>query len=424
MKRSTLFIAVGTVAALGFAAFASQAARQPLLTPVRAATAGIGADTSYAALAGDRAMLSLDLVQADASQINETSDTLEIALGNKSLMARQLSTTRNEDGTLVWHGTLGKDPGMLSRLGFGSGSEVTEDPNNSVMIVRNGDKLTGTLRINGERYALRPLRSGGHAIARMDDSKMPADHPAEYKFLPTINMPQPKADKASGDASRAALAATTIRVMVVTTQSAVNASGDITGLVNLAIAESNQGYVNSGVDITLQLAGRYTTTYVESGSFSTDLTRFRGTTDGYMDTYHATRNTVAADVMMLLINNSSSCGLASGIGSTASTAFAVAHYGCATGYYSFAHEIGHLQSARHDPANDPTNTPYAYGHGFQKASAGWRTIMAYACTTSCTRLNYWSNPGKTYGGAAMGTTATNDNHRVLNNTKATIAAFR
>lgn len=420
MKRSTLFIAIGTVAVLGFAASATQAARQPLLTPSRTANVGLGTDASYLALASDKATVSVDLVQADASQIDEASDTLQIAVGSTPLIAHKLSTTRNEDGTLLWQGTLGKDPGMLSRLGLGAGSEITDDPDNTVMIVRNGDKLTGTLRINGERYALRPLRSGGHAIARIDDSKMPADHPAEYNFLPTIDMPQNRA----GKPDVVAAAVTTIRVMVVATQSAANASGDIAGLVNLAIAESNAGYANSGVDITLQLAGRYTTTYVESGSFSTDLSRFRGTTDGYMDNYHATRNTVTADVMMLLINNASSCGLASSIGSTAATAFAVAHYSCATGYYSFAHEIGHLQSARHDPANDPTTTPYAYGHGFQKTSAGWRTIMAYNCSPSCTRLNYWSNPGKTYGGAAMGTTNTNDNHRVLNNTKATIAAFR
>ena len=96
----------------------------------------------------------------------------------------------------------------------------------------------------------------------------------------------------------------------------------------------------------------------------------------------------------------------------------------ATGYYSFGHEIGHLQSARHDPANDPTNSPYAYGHGYQYPSGGWRTIMAYACSSGCTRLNYWSNPNRTYNGVPMGTTTRSHNQRVLENTKATVAAFR
>jgi len=412
MKRSTLFTAIGIVAIAGAATFASQAARQPLFAPA-AQTARI-ADASYSALADDRATVGLQLVQADASQIADTTDSLQLTIGGGDLVARKTSFVRNQDGTQVWQGQLGKDPGVFGRLVNRIGGEIENDPNNSVVIVRNGDKLTGTLRVDGDLYALRPLRSGGHAIARIDESRMPADHPAEYALLPKIQMPPSISTKAIS----------TIRVMVVSTQSAAAASGDIVGLVNLAVAESNTGYANSGVEINLQLAGSYTTTYVESGSFSTDLSRFRGTTDGYMDSFHATRNTVAADVMMLLINNASSCGLASGIGSTAATAFAVAHYGCATGYYSFAHEIGHLQSARHDIATDPTLTPYAYGHGFRSPTNAWRTIMAYNCTTGCPRINYWSNPAKTYLGQAMGNTTRAHNQRVLNNTKATIAAFR
>ncbi|MBN8212705.1 MAG: hypothetical protein J0M09_07275 [Xanthomonadales bacterium] len=423
MKRSVMFIAIGAIAALGFAASASQAAKQPLFSAVKAAPAGVSADASYRALAESRATESLQMVQADASQISAKSDTLQLGFGDADTVHMRY-TKRNPDGTLVWYGNIGKDFGVLDTLRGKASGEIADDPNNSVMIVRNGDKLTGTIRKNGELYALRPLRSGGHVIAHIDETKMPADHPAAYNFLPQIDMGKvQRAARAQGDVGP--LAISTIRVMVVATQSAANASGDIAGLVNLAVAESNQGYANSGVEITLQLAGRYTTTYVESGSFSTDLTRFRGTTDGYMDSYHATRNTVTADVMMLLINNASSCGLASGIGSTAATAFAVAHYGCATGYYSFAHEIGHLQSARHDIATDPTLTPYAYGHGYRSPTNTWRTVMAYACPTgSCPRINYWSNPAKTYGGQAMGNTTRAHNQRVLNNTKATIAAFR
>ncbi|MFL6291653.1 MAG: M12 family metallo-peptidase, partial [Thermoanaerobaculia bacterium] len=151
----------------------------------------------------------------------------------------------------------------------------------------------------------------------------------------------------------------------------------------------------------------------------------RGTSDGYMDSIHTTRNSVAADVGLLVINNASSCGLASGIGSTASTAFADAHWDCITGYYSFGHEIGHLQSARHDPATDGTLTPYAYGHGYQYlGSPKWRTIMAYNCSGGCPRLNYWSNPNKLYNGVPMGNTTRSDNTRVLNTTRGTVAAFR
>jgi hypothetical protein len=203
--------------------------------------------------------------------------------------------------------------------------------------------------------------------------------------------------------------------------------GNMQSLVQLAVAESNQGYVNSNVGITLQLAGYETTPYVESSSFSTDLSRFRNTSDGVMDSIHTSRNTTRADVAVLVINNASSCGLASGIGSTAATAFAAVHWDCATGYYSFAHEIGHLQSARHDIATDPSTSPYAYGHGYRyEPSSGsrWRTIMAYACTAGCPRLNFWSNPNINYNGVPMGIASSADNQRVLVNTKAAVAAFR
>jgi hypothetical protein len=50
--------------------------------------------------------------------------------------------------------------------------------------------------------------------------------------------------------------------------------------------------------------------------------------------------------------------------------------------------------------------------------------MAYDCTGGCPRLQYWSNPGVTYGGSPMGTASSNDNHRVLNGTAATVAGFR
>jgi hypothetical protein len=51
--------------------------------------------------------------------------------------------------------------------------------------------------------------------------------------------------------------------------------------------------------------------------------------------------------------------------------------------------------------------------------------MAYNCTgTGCPRINYWSNPAKTYGGLPMGTYDKSHNQRVLVETKATIAGFR
>jgi hypothetical protein len=108
----------------------------------------------------------------------------------------------------------------------------------------------------------------------------------------------------------------------------------------------------------------------------------------------------------------------------ANTAYAAVHYNCAVDNYSFAHELGHLQGARHDPAMDSDTRPFAFGHGHVNGMS-WRTVMAYptACN-GCPRLQYWSNPGVLNGGVPMGTAAVSNNARVLNQTRATIAGFR
>ncbi|MES1245900.1 MAG: M12 family metallo-peptidase [Acidobacteriota bacterium] len=371
----------------------------------------VSLDPSFQALADSPATATLQLVHANAGVVTEKADTLRLNLGQGlDLVARRLDSKVTNEGHVIWSGVIlntWTTPFRADKAEF--------DPANSILLVRDGDTITGNVHVNAEWYKIRPLRTGAHAIVLVDPGSMPPDHPAAaYKNLPVIKMPvrpvQVQAD-------------TPIRVMVHYTPSAASASGNISSLIDLAVAESNQGYTNSGVLIDLFLATKAQVSYTESSSFSTDLSRYRGTSDGYMDSIHTTRNSVAADVGVLLINNASSCGLASSIGSTASTAFATAHWDCATGYYSFAHEIGHLQSARHDPATDPTTTPYAYGHGYRNGNS-WRTIMAYNCTAGCPRLNYWSNPSKLYGGVPMGTSSTSDNTRVLNNTRGTVSAFR
>jgi hypothetical protein len=370
-------------------------------------------DNSFQALITNPSTASVQVVRARAEVLTSKTAALTLNLApGLELRAHRVDAYFAKSGALVWAGVLA-DP--ASAIVPFSPQSLQFDPINSVMLVKNGDKITGNVHFAGEWYKIRPLRTGGHAIVAVDLSAMPPDHPAEYGRLRTIPMP----------AGAPAKVDTVIRVMVHYTPAAASASGDISGLIDLAVAESNQGYTNSGVFIDLILAHKSQISYTESSSFSTDLSRYRGTSDGYMDSIHTTRNSVAADVGLIIINNTQYCGLASGIGSTASSAFAAVYWDCATGYYSFAHEIGHLQSARHDPATDPSTTPYAYGHGYRyTGTPKWRTIMAYNCTGGCPRLNYWSNPNKLYNGVPMGTTSQSDNTRVLNNTRATVAAFR
>ncbi len=379
-------------------------------------------DKAFKHIDSNRANKHIQLVSLDASKINSNSQSLKFDFNNESFSLDQTNFKQTGNGTQIWKGRV-------------NGASSFDELLNSGILVRNGEKITGNIRYNGELLAIRPLTTDGHVIYKVDESLMPQDHPADFANIKDQSDRQNKGKPPKGGTNPPDPgnepdpgASETIRVMVHYTPAAASASGDINGLIDLAIAETQQGYDNSNVVINLQLAGKYQVNYTESGSFSTDLARYRNF-DGVMDEIHATRDQVSADIGILLINNSSSCGLASSIGSTAETAFANAHWDCATGYYSFGHEIGHLQSARHDPRADSSTTPYAYGHGYRYTGDrnDWRTVMAYNCSGrfgGCPRINYWSNPYRTYNNQPMGTVSESHNARVLNETKATVASFR
>jgi hypothetical protein len=379
-------------------------------------------DRALASLVANPSTRDVKVVRVDPASVAADTSRLELDLGGRRMVAHLAKAERLASGHLLWAGSF--DGAKKTRSGV--------DPLNSATLVRAADGITGTVRANGTLYRIRPLPGGEHAIVEVDDSRMPADHPADaYQQIfdaaakgQVSAQGKPCRTNCGGSGTPVDPGPTaTIKVLVVATDDAIAAyGGNMQALSELAVAESNQGYVNSNVGINMVLAAYTTTTYATAG-MSTDLSRFRSTNDGIMDSIHALRDSSGADMAMLVANDASACGLASGIGSTASTAFATAYWDCITGYYSFAHELGHLQSARHDPATDPTNTPYAYGHGYRNGSQ-WRTIMAYNCSPSCPRINYWSNPAVLYGGAPMGTYATSHNQRVLVQTKATVAAFR
>lgn len=401
-------LAVAVVAAPAFAADAALFRSAPL-TP-------LVTDAAFVEIANEPSTHAVNVVLANAASFDTEARaiTLDLDIGGPvQLTATRNNAYRNDDGTVVWEGNL-----VATDTARQPDGELASDPMNAVTLVRDGKFVTGNIRVDGQLYAVRPLFDGRHVVIEVDESKMPADHDeVAYRRL------FEEALKTSIAPSSEVRANTVVRALVNYTSAANNATPSMSGLINLAVSESNQGYANSGVTITLQLAGTGLVSYTETGNFSTELSRYRSTSDGYMDSVHAQRNSVAADVAVLIVNGSAYCGIGY-MNVNASSAFTVVARTCATGYYSFAHEIGHNFGANHDPAN-ASGSPYAYGHGYQYPAGRWRTIMAYACSgVSCTRINNWSNPNRTRNGVPMGTAATHNNARVLNQRAATVAAFR
>ncbi|MCW9015660.1 MAG: M12 family metallo-peptidase, partial [Kangiellaceae bacterium] len=390
----------------------SASAAEPLFKAVKQSQSSASVQLSIPGEVGVTQM------QLNTGVLTQNTQQIELNLGKDiSLIVDRQSANINPQGSLVWKGNNNSQSSL---------NDTTHSMKNDAVLVKTALGITGSVRVNGKLFRIRPASNGIHQIIQVDESKMPQDHPpGEMQILEQTADLNAAINNLNFDniAPQASANAPDIKILVAYTAAAKAQVSDIQGLIELAVAETNTGYSNSGVDATMTLVHTYQVSYNES-NFSTDLSYFRNNNDGVMDEVHGKRDQYGADVAMIMTNVTDYCGLASDIGSTSATAFAAVYHGCATGYYSFGHEVGHLQSARHNPEADPTNSPYAFGHGYQYGAGGWRTVMAYNCSPSCTRINWWSNPNKTRNGAAMGTSSRHDNARVLNLTAATIAGFK
>ena len=303
---------------------------------------------------------------------------------------------------------------------------ASDDPGNTVVIAVSGVAVAGTFVYHGKLFKLEPRANGTHVLSEVAATEPAPEHD-----------PIPIADNTSiapGSTVNASVAANSndsvIDLLVVYTpavEALYGTQGD-DALIMLAVAETNQSYINSNMATRINLVGKYRTNYIESGDMLTDLTRLRTTNDGFMDDIHGVRNFYGADLVSLIAADGGACGIAYLMNNLstrfASHAFSVVHHACATGYYSFAHEIGHNQGAAHDLANTSDITIYPYAHGYQDPLGRFRTIMAYDCPGGCSRINYFANPSVLYNGSPTGEAAYSADAIAIDQTAPTVAAFR
>ncbi len=190
-----------------------------------------------------------------------------------------------------------------------------------------------------------------------------------------------------------------------------------------SVAVANQDYLNSKINIRLNLVYVGEVSYNEDYNFATNLTRLTGKTDGYMDEVHALRDQYQADMVALLVNSMQYCGLG-WLGAPYSWAanymFTVTNQYCAP-FHTLAHELGHNMGANHDKASSGPGGAYTYSYGYHFGKNRYRTVMAYPPGT---RVGHFSNPSIKYAGYATGVANKADNARTINNMAPVIAAFR
>src|SRR5262249_4593518 len=213
------------------------------------------------------------------------------------------TTSRREvrsDGDYTWYGTLAGTPGQA-------------------IVVGNDGKVRGSINSGTETYKVTPLGDGQHAIIKFDASRLPPEHPPSFiereRRGDAAPIPQQQQDLAAGAGP------VQIDVLVAYTPSAAAQVADIGALVQLAVDEANQSYVNSKINQQLRLVYRYQVNYNEAGkSYDKIVADLAGKSDSSMDEIHQLRDQYGADLVALIVNQADFCGMADAIMATEATA--------------------------------------------------------------------------------------------------------
>ncbi len=352
----------------------------------------------------------------------------------KSFIGSATKFVRRSETDFTWHGNI---PGRAS----------------SVTISVYNDAVIGSIVIDTEFYRLRSLGQGLNVVIKVDPTKYPScttgldfgNLPDGTSSLQSQNFfSNSKVLSVLNSQSQSNAGDKIARVLVAYTPAAkdsVGGTNSIIALIKNSIEEANDSFDNSDVPIYLELAHKVEVQYTEVAERDTvlrecpeevpillDLLRLQNPSDGYMDNIHGLRDTYAADIVVLIFDpvESGLGGEAFDIGSGSNGAFCVVNYATADGpSWSFAHEIGHLYGGRHEFGQqvnaDSCTAPFGNAHGHILGAAEYRTMMA---VNQGIRIQYWSDPQKTFQGMPLGETNVSEAAIVLTQRARIVANFR
>ena len=296
--------------------------------------------------------------------------------------------------------------------GDGSDLLVTYNPSSGGL---HGHLMTAS----GRSFTIENCRGGGHVLNELDVENLGystgIDSVENREFEFDIKSRQVPTDNTT---------MATYSVKFYYTPTFAAETPDIEGFIDQIITETNQGYANSKVAMTVVKHCSELASIDDQENSLTMLNNFQAMKSSVLELRGS------ADAAHLLVFEFKGCGIGYTNVISFKSTLSATKKACAVGQYSFGHEIAHNAGSRHnqEASTGNINTAYPYGHGHLidqgSASTGYRTILAYSATGHQTRVNYYSNPDVIYPPTGTRTgDAVSNNAALLNLNRLDFAAI-
>ena len=297
---------------------------------------------------------------------------------------------------------------------------IKDEPRSSVLFLANTEAHTmyGEIRLPGIVYEIRPAgihERGIYAVFTVGHRALPPeDNQRAWQWKGVFPSSQkesshPQTVPPDIDPAIAELAVPpVIDVMVLYSQNAIDVDreNNLAQQICYAVNQVQESFINSGISAQLRLVHHGKIDWQVGGGTETLATKLLDSTFVHSAPAHRNREKYGADIVSLWLGDGPSgeaCGYSQLISDPAAPgsglfAFSIVRRNCATINLTFGHELGHLMGADHDRFNAQAGTSRRHNYGYVQPNQNWMTIMGVgnkACNP-CERLNYWSNPAKTY----------------------------
>ncbi|MFK3775950.1 M12 family metallo-peptidase [Pseudomonas sp. NPDC089406] len=301
-------------------------------------------------------------------------------------------------------GVVGYIPSSSAQALAGAKGEISFDPGYYLSLVRQGEKISGRIVVDGQVYALNNIAATTHALIKVDGTKLlPHGEPLVADEAPGQAAP---AQAAPGSAP------SKLRVLMVSTDQMRAHNPNWHDEMLLALQDANEYFANSNVSIELSSAGYYDADYDETGKDSPVQLRDMAISQPLGAAIHPVREERSAHFVVLASRARDVCGRAWITAGKHNTHSLVR---CSV---ALAHELGHNLGVTHHWTSPSPSVP-PYGYGFEDKASGLHTQMIDARGA----IPYFSNPDVKYNGRAIGDPDNADAARRLNERRATIEAF-